>query len=130
MLVWQLRESDEPLLSSVVPIEDAVSKRPDPWLLHSLEVNTLNFCSFAKCLASPSSRDDDDHDTEAVYITVPGRREGEIEIYSLPSQERIHTISSPKGIKTGKQDCRGSDHHTSLLMRCRDGYGIGYHISA
>lgn len=96
--MWQLRESDEPLLSSVLPIEDAISKRPDPWLLHSLEVNTLNFCPFAKCSADPSREDND----ESIYVTVPGRREGEIEIYSLPSQERIFTISSPKGIKTGE----------------------------
>lgn len=99
MLVWQLREADEHSFSTVLPIEDEITKRPDPWLLHSLEVNTLNFCSFAKCEARQG-------DVESLYVTVPGRSEGEIEVYSLPSQERLYTIPAPKGIKSGKQEER------------------------
>ena len=95
--MWQLRESDEPSFSSILPIEDAISKRPDPWLLHSLSVNTLNFCSFAQSNSS-SSLDGGDG---PIFIAVPGRREGEIEIYSLPSQDKVFTLRSPTQFKTG-----------------------------
>ena len=49
LLVWQLKASDEAELDKTLPVEDkALSPRP-PWLLHSLTVNTLNFCPFAMC---------------------------------------------------------------------------------
>lgn len=97
VLVWQLMEADEPSFSSVLPIEDDITRRPDPWLLYSLEVNTLNFCAFAKCeTASPEV-----HGSDSIFIAVPGRSEGAIEVYSLPSQQRVFRIDAPKGIKTG-----------------------------
>ena len=64
--VWQWRADDS--LSTVLPVHDASSHRPCPWLLHLLHVNTLNFCSFSYCLqpcdpqAGPSS----------VLLAVPG----------------------------------------------------------
>ncbi|KAL1311750.1 hypothetical protein AAFC00_001840 [Neodothiora populina] len=99
LLVWQLRESDEPMFSTILPIEDDITRRAEPWLLQSLEVNTLNFCSFAQCPANALEKNDDD--ASSIFLAVPGRREGEVEIYSLPSQERLFTIGAPKGIKTG-----------------------------
>jgi hypothetical protein len=47
--VWKLTEQDEPNLSVALPVDDPGSHRKQPWVLHVLHVNTLNFCSFAYC---------------------------------------------------------------------------------
>lgn len=44
--VWQLRPSDEKDFSTELPLEDAETPRKQPWLLHSVTVNALNFCGF------------------------------------------------------------------------------------
>lgn len=53
LIVWRLGEEDEARLSVSLPLEDTPTPRPQPWLLHLLEVNTMNFCSFAACLSAP-----------------------------------------------------------------------------
>lgn len=50
LIVWRVREEDEERLSVSLPLEDTPTPRPQPWVLHLLEVNTMNFCSFAACL--------------------------------------------------------------------------------
>lgn len=47
--MWQLGQQHEVLLSKMLPAEAQVPHRPQPWLLHALVVNTLNFCAFAMC---------------------------------------------------------------------------------
>lgn len=49
MIVWQLAERDEPAMSTALPLEQSAEPRPQPWMLHLLEVNTMNFCAFAAC---------------------------------------------------------------------------------
>ena len=49
LLVWQLRLADEPAMDKMLPVEVALTPRKQPWLLHALPVNTLNFCAFAMC---------------------------------------------------------------------------------
>ena len=49
MIVWQLAERDEPAMSTVLPLDHYAETRPQPWMLHLLEVNTMNFCAFAAC---------------------------------------------------------------------------------
>lgn len=49
LLVWQLRPTDEPTMDKTLPIDAALTSRNQPWLLHALPVNTLNFCAFAMC---------------------------------------------------------------------------------
>jgi ASTRA-associated protein 1 len=49
LIVWKLTEQDEPNMSVALPVDDPESHRQQPWLLHVLHVNTLNFCSFAFC---------------------------------------------------------------------------------
>ncbi|KAK2766818.1 ASTRA complex subunit [Arachnomyces sp. PD_36] len=52
--VWRIRPEDEERLAKTLPVE--ASKRPstvkceEPWLLHSLSVNALNFCAFSMCV--------------------------------------------------------------------------------
>ncbi|KAK5121743.1 hypothetical protein LTR85_004618 [Meristemomyces frigidus] len=102
LLVWQLRNDDEHSASKVLPIDDGVTERRKPLLLHALPVNALNFCSFAKCndLAVP-----DEVDRAAqpggILIAVPGLQDGHINVTALPSEERIANIISPKKINTG-----------------------------
>jgi ASTRA-associated protein 1 len=36
-------------MSTSLPVDGTASVRRQPWLLHILEVNTLNFCSFSHC---------------------------------------------------------------------------------
>jgi len=48
-VVWKLSRGDEDALSTMLPLEAVPESRPQPWLLYMLEVNTMNFCSFATC---------------------------------------------------------------------------------
>jgi hypothetical protein len=42
-------------MSVVLPVDTPPEPRKQPWLLHILMVNTMNFCSFAQCVpAAPS----------------------------------------------------------------------------
>ena len=36
-------------MSVALPVDDSGSHRRQPWVLHVLHVNTLNFCPFAYC---------------------------------------------------------------------------------
>jgi WD40 repeat protein len=109
LFVWQLRDSDEAEFSKLLPIEDTTSHRKQPWLLHSLDVNALNFCSFAMCqmptpsptepISSPSP--DQDPTQPSILIAVPGVQDGLINITALPSTTRYATIPPPKDTSTG-----------------------------
>ncbi|KXT04717.1 hypothetical protein AC579_610 [Pseudocercospora musae] len=96
--VWQLRETDEPTFSKLLPIEDSSSERKEPWLLHTLQVNALNFCSFAMCHAIPASGD---LASDEIFIGTPGIQDGHINVTSLPNEDRIATIPNPKNESTG-----------------------------
>lgn len=37
-------------MSTVLPVDVIAEPRRKPWLLNSLEVNTMNFCSFTCCV--------------------------------------------------------------------------------
>jgi WD40 repeat protein len=113
LFVWQLRDSDEADFSKILPIEDTTSHRKQPWLLHSLDVNALNFCSFAMCqMPTPSSSPSptepisspspDQRPTQpSILIAVPGVQDGLINITALPSNTRYATIPPPKDTSTG-----------------------------
>ena len=49
LLVWQLSLQDETAMDKMLPIDAALTASKQPWLLHALTVNTLNFCAFAMC---------------------------------------------------------------------------------
>ena len=49
LIVWQLTGDDERRMSTTLPLDPCTDPRPKPWILHLLEVNTMNFCSFAYC---------------------------------------------------------------------------------
>lgn len=83
LVVWKMREEDEVDMSKTLPVDDTGSgkeaERKMPWILHILEVNTLNFCSFASCRArgtfgdssAVGSEGGDDNDDDGLLIAVP-----------------------------------------------------------
>lgn len=48
--IWELTDGEEEFMDKSLPIDDATTERRQPWLLHMLTVNALNFCSFTLCL--------------------------------------------------------------------------------
>jgi hypothetical protein len=59
-------------MSTVLPVDTPPEPRKQPWLLHILEVNTMNFCSFAQT-ALPSN----DEGSEELLIAVPNTMSSE-----------------------------------------------------
>lgn len=99
LCVWQLNETDETDLSRTLPIDDASIERKDPWLLHSLHVNAMNFCAFAMVLAEAGGHND--LPSEGILVATPGLQDGHVNVTSLPDEERIATIPNPKDTNTG-----------------------------
>ncbi|CAM1511002.1 Fc.00g085150.m01.CDS01 [Cosmosporella sp. VM-42] len=100
LIVWKVGEEDEKQLSTTLPVEDVPTPRLQPWILHLLEVNTLNFCSFAACAQEPGHIDN----ASEILVAVPNTLTSEaVDIYTLPSQSRIHTIRP--GDKNGMAMC-------------------------
>lgn len=68
LIVWKVAAADETTLSTDLPLDDSAPERPQPWILHILEINTMNFCSFAQC--SPR-QNTDVASSEELLIAVP-----------------------------------------------------------
>ena len=83
-----------------MPIDDATSERKQPWLLHTLAVNSLNFCSFAM-ISEDATRRIAAASTEGILVAVPGVQDGFINVIELPSEDRVATIPTPKDISAG-----------------------------
>ncbi|PNS18796.1 hypothetical protein CAC42_5335 [Sphaceloma murrayae] len=89
--VWLAQEADEKDLSQKLPAkgDDEV---PQPDIIHSLDVNSLNFCSFAATQA---------RDSDNILVAVPGVNDGAIVLWSLPWENLIGTVPAVPGDKTG-----------------------------
>ncbi|XP_044717453.1 ASTRA-associated protein 1 [Hirsutella rhossiliensis] len=100
LIVWQLAEQDEQSLDTVLPVEHVAQPRRQPWILYLLEVNTLNFCSFAACprrdgetICGPDASTD-------ILVAVPNMLASEaIDVFALPGQSRLYTVKS--SVKNG-----------------------------
>ena len=68
LIVWKITAADEENLSADLPLDESVPERPQPWILHILEVNTMNFCSFAQCSTKPET---DLATSDEVLLAVP-----------------------------------------------------------
>jgi ASTRA-associated protein 1 len=66
LIVWKLSEKDEAGMSTSLPIEEPAEPRPLPWMVHLLEVNTMNFCAFSSC--APILVEED---SQELLIAVP-----------------------------------------------------------
>ncbi|KJR87972.1 WD repeat protein [Sporothrix schenckii 1099-18] len=124
LVVWQVGVADEARLSTVLPLDLEASStpssaassasHPQPWMVHVLDVNTMNFCAFAWCglvgsvaavtaatthatAASMPSTDKQLTPTSTPpterLVAVPNTLTLEAaDIYHLPSQRRINTV--------------------------------------
>lgn len=95
LIVWKLSAEDEGAMSTTLPLDPVPAPRMKPWMLHMLEVNTMNFCSFASspAYAPGSAPDSPASDHSQLLIAVPNTLASEaVDIYSLPSQNRVHTV--------------------------------------
>ncbi|KAF2152574.1 WD domain-containing protein [Myriangium duriaei CBS 260.36] len=97
LLVWTVASADEHRLSKDLPVEGGQTERLNPWLLHSLDVNTLNFCSFAQCVDTTT----DQQTHQNLLLATPGAADGSIVIYSLPKETIVSRISADTREKTG-----------------------------
>ena len=88
--------------------------RPKPWLLHSLPVNTLNFCAFSMCHQHPAENCQQNNHTrttqgpasftrisDAVLVAVPARDDRKIEVYQFPDEKLLYVVPRVQTIDTG-----------------------------
>ncbi|KAH8895692.1 WD40 repeat-like protein [Thozetella sp. PMI_491] len=95
LVVWKLKGEDEASMSTALPLDPSPGSRPLPWMLHKLDINTMNFCSFASCPAEAGSAPD----SPELLLAVPNTLASEaVDIFHLPSQDRRHTV------KLGEKD--------------------------
>jgi hypothetical protein len=117
--IWQLRASDEITFSTVLPAEDTTTTRPQPWLLHTIPVNTLNFCAFSMCYERTTSTEVQDvsDSTKAkqgsILIATPATDDKKINVYRLPDEKLRYVVPRTSTGDTGEQSPLTTTHfHT------------------
>ncbi|KAL4887634.1 WD40-repeat-containing domain protein [Aspergillus karnatakaensis] len=113
--LWRIRAQDEEVLGKVLPV-DAIQgqsksqAQSQPWLVHSLMVNALNFCAFSMLFLpqseNPTLANEDgetgDVPPSASLVAVPNALDsGAIDLFHLPSERRVCTIPPNPSVKTG-----------------------------
>ncbi len=58
-------------MDTTLPVYNTDVHRKQPWLLHAIVVNTLNFCSFAVCRAENEVAISSDDKIDTVDATYP-----------------------------------------------------------
>ncbi|CAG8334390.1 unnamed protein product [Penicillium salamii] len=108
LCVWKIRVEDESFLEKTLPVdakEDGQESKTQPWLLHSLPVNALNFCAFSMTFLNSyglPGLPTQEKKPEATLFAVPNALDsGGIDIFHLPCERRISTIASDASTKTG-----------------------------
>ncbi|KAG9236338.1 WD40-repeat-containing domain protein [Amylocarpus encephaloides] len=100
LIVWKFSEEDEESMSVVLPVNTPDSRK-QPWLLHVLEVNTMNFCPFAACLMSSQAPPSSAINKE-LLVAVPNILTSKtVDIFHLPSSNRIHAVPNKGTFKGG-----------------------------
>ncbi|XPS99793.1 Astra associated protein 1 Asa1 [Ascochyta lentis] len=106
--IWQIRTSDEMALSTALPAEVAAADRPMPWLLHTLPVNTLNFCAFSMCYAYTTdgmsngpAADNEPRPVSSILVAVPARDDKKAEVYQFPDERLRYVVPRAQSKDTG-----------------------------
>jgi ASTRA-associated protein 1 len=99
--VWKLNLQEPNTLSKTLPTEGAAEDQPQPWLLHSMDMSALNFCSFAFCADADTSIDSFSSEASVLIASPNGLDNGGIDIFRLPEQRRMSQIHSDKKANTG-----------------------------
>ncbi|KAJ5529235.1 hypothetical protein N7527_002628 [Penicillium freii] len=109
LCVWKLRPEDESFLDKTLPVDATESalagSKTQPWLLHSLPVNALNFCAFSMAFVNsdglPGLPSQSGKPENTLFAVPNALDSGGIDIFHLPSERRISTIPSDQSTKTG-----------------------------
>jgi ASTRA-associated protein 1 len=100
-----------------------MTDRKKPWLLHSLPVHALNFCSFAMCNERTSEAAGS---SPNILIAVPGLQDGQIFITSLPPETRFANIPPPpKETASGMLMAIGLHYDNQSRLHVLAGYESG-----
>lgn len=103
--VWQVRDEDLNQLSTKLPADGCLSaEAAQPWLVHSLEVNALNFCAFSICIDADTRTNDMDTSNEfqPLLLASPnGLDNGGMDVFQLPSEQRVSKLQSDKNSNAG-----------------------------
>lgn len=103
----------------MLPAEGSSSSRPKPWLLHSLAVNTLNFCPFSMCLEVPEDqrRSDAIRPTpalsESILVAVPAPDDKKIDLHQFPTEKLAYRVPKLQPFDTGGCGCLHFRFHYS-----------------
>ena len=121
--VWRFRAQDEEILQKVLPVDrvadggdggESTGTGVQPWMVHSLPVNALNFCAFSLLFlaedsdASGDMAEEEQTQEEAMplsssaLIAAPNALDsGALDIFQLPVERRVCTIPADPAVKTG-----------------------------
>ena len=95
-------------MATALPVDAPAASTIQPWLLHMLTVNTLNFCSFSMCIDGMPQTVftgpiiEDKTTPKPILLAVPNTVDsGGIDIYQLPSETRAAVIHADRNITTG-----------------------------
>ncbi|KAF2121433.1 WD40-repeat-containing domain protein [Lophiotrema nucula] len=135
--IWQLRTTDESLLSTALPVDGSSLHRPRPWLLHTLPVNTLNFCAFSMCpMPSAFNQGDAALDegqasstglSDSVFVAVPARDDKKVEVYRFPDEKLMCVVPRVQQKDTGMvMAVKLVQHQPSNGIMVIAGYEGGY----
>ncbi|KAF2703225.1 WD40 repeat-like protein [Pleomassaria siparia CBS 279.74] len=108
---------DEATYSTLLPADGAdgadgaSAHRPKPWLLHSLPVNTLNFCPFSMCYDMSASNDIHTTIGHSILVAVPSTDDKKIDVYQFPDQKLVSIIPRVQSTDTGMVMAVKLAHH-------------------
>ena len=153
--MWQVRIDDFTILDTKLPVERGRDERAgEPWLLHSMAVNALNFCAFAMCFGASCTRklvheseagntpETKDGSGEAgeqvtpllkdtikdVIIAVPNALDSAgIDFFHLPSEHRVSVLHADNTFNTNMVMAVSLFHHASTgRLTVVSGYEDGH----
>ncbi|KAF7596377.1 Guanine nucleotide binding protein (G protein), beta polypeptide 1-like [Aspergillus hancockii] len=119
LCVWRFHARDEDLLEKTLPVDRVEESRSQPqpqsqsqsstplqpWLVHSLPVNALNFCAFSMLSINghvETSTKEDTPPRSSVLFAVPNALDsGAIDLFHLPRERRVCTIPAGTTRETG-----------------------------
>ncbi|KAE8372027.1 ASTRA-associated protein 1 [Aspergillus bertholletiae] len=127
LCVWRFRLQDESLLQKTLPVdvgENLQSQQAtQPWLVHSLPVNALNFCAFSMLFlddyaaqepgpSDAQSQGDNDNNSNnnsnsnnsqriSLFAVPNALDSGAIDLFHLPRERRVCTIPAGTTSQTG-----------------------------
>jgi WD40 repeat protein len=154
--IWQLGKVDLEVLDTRLPVDgELADQRREPWLLHSMAVNALNFCAFAMCYGldecsevwSTATKDTSTPILEGqvaretasialqpgsvhrpIIVAVSNALDsGAIDFFHLPSEHRVSTLPADKDVKTGMVMALSlRKHHSNGFLMVVSGYESGH----